>query len=120
MALTRDLVAIGIETRRAELIGDTIADSLTATGATQATAYPIMASINRFTTVAVGTGGRLQTVDLTPQSQIFVKNAGANTLNVYPAVGEEIDGLGLNVPVGVLATTVGTFIKIGTGKWVFK
>lgn len=76
------------------------ATALTATGATSGTALNLSSCFNQVTTVAAGTGVRLpasgaQNATGTP---VVVFNRGANTLNVYPPGGGQIDALGADVP----------------------
>lgn len=93
------------------------ADSLTAqhTAPSQATGTLITTSIARFTTVQ--SNGDAATLPLASGGMYAaVINAGASIMNVYPASGDAINGLGANnafaVPSGAIAeffTTVGGF-----------
>lgn len=66
-------------------------DPVTATGTTAANAYPIVAGMTRFTTVAAGTGAVLPPTTSAPKlqgAQFWIVNAGANYLTVYPSLGD--------------------------------
>ena len=77
------------------------ATGLTATGTTRTDAYAITADQNEFTTVAAGTGCILRANVSGADTTIW--NAGANTLNVYPVTGNQIDALGINNPDTIAA-----------------
>lgn len=72
-------------------------------GAVQAGATPVTACIARFTTVG-GPGYSALLPNAFGGMQITVANAGANSINLFPAVGEQINALGVNtafsIPVG--------------------
>lgn len=74
---------------------------ITATGATQATAYPIGAVRSRFGVVAASTGAVLPTG--APGDEYTVANFGANSLTVYPPLGGTINGGATNAGVAVAA-----------------
>ena len=70
------------------------ASGLSGAGTTQATATVINRQTNQFTTVAASSGAVLPSPE--PGEFIFIANAGANTLNVYPASGHAINALAAN------------------------
>jgi hypothetical protein len=90
-----------------------------ANGAAQITATPIQAWFTRFATVAASTGAIL------PQSlgygqELVVRNAGANSLTVYPPVGGKINGGSVNAGVAIAAAGATRFISDGAnGFWSF-
>lgn len=100
------------------MLGDTQTAGITANGLTQITATAITASINNVGTVtATNNGVILPLVATTPYSWIMIRNSdGADTLNVWPAVGEAMNTL-VNTPVGVAAGTGKVFCKLGSG-WI--
>lgn len=69
----------------------------TATGATQATAVPMTSAITQFATVAANTGGILANLVAGQAQDAY--NDGASPLTVYPPLGGNIDGAGVNVGV---------------------
>lgn len=82
----------------------------TATGATQGTAYQISAVNTKFGTVAASTGAILPPASVTsPGDELTVSNFGANTLNVYPAVGGAIDNGSANAAVTIAANATKIF-----------
>lgn len=77
-----------------------IANDLTATGATQATALEVVLDVNE---VLDGSGGVILK-QLQPPQIMEVFNGTGGNINVYPPIGGEIDALGTNQPY-VLANT---------------
>lgn len=75
----------------------TVGTSLTATGSNQSDALILTNQWNLISTVAAGTGVRLDNASIGVEIVIF--NRGANTLNIYPAVGSQINALGVNNPI---------------------
>ena len=120
-ALTADLVSIGLTSQQAKMLGDTQHNTVTANGNTQGTATALTGSINNVTVVtAANNGVILPLAASTPYSWIMVRNSdgvGADTLNVWPAVGNEMNAL-LNTPVGVVAGAGKVFCKINSTGWV--
>jgi len=83
--------------------------NLTATGASQGTAYAMNSTVfYDFTTVAAGTGALLPHAGYAINN-VQVGNYGANNLFVYPYVGDSINALGVNNPYTVTAGHVGYF-----------
>lgn len=98
------------------------ADNLTAAGTNQATALAVFLRINAVTTVAAGTGVILPTVyasgsPITAGYGVEIINAGANPVNVYPPVGQSINGGSTNAPVTVFMNGSSQFTYRGTGAW---
>jgi hypothetical protein len=75
--------------------------ALTATGTTRSDAYAIATDLAEFTTVASGTGCIMPANN--QGGEIVIWNGGANTLNVYPPSGGQIDALGTNNPDTIAA-----------------
>ena len=92
------------------------AESLTATGTTQATAYTVLAEVNRFSTVASGTGAILDSTKGRGEVQA-VFNDGANALRVYPPVSGEINNLGTNTAILLAPQSAVEFTKITDLIW---
>lgn len=88
------------------------AGALTATGTTQATAYQLTAAANVVTVVAAGSG-----VMLPPSGPARVLNRSANSLLVYPAVGQAIENNGLNAPVLIAPDGAARFDFDGVSTW---
>lgn len=73
---------------------------ISAAGTNQGTATAITGSINFVSTVASGTGVILPAA--IPSATITVINHGLNTLLVYPATGETVEGLAANTGMPLL------------------
>jgi hypothetical protein len=92
------------------------ATAVSAAGSTQGTATALTNMYNVVTTVALGTGVILPT-PLQSGLRYTVVNKGANTLNVYPAVGGTIDALSLNAPFTLAANGSLTIESSSTTQW---
>ena len=94
-----------------------VANALTAhAGGGQTLATAITASTNRFTVVAsVADSALLPTA--TVGASLTVINAASNSLNVFPAVGEQINAAGINGAYAVAAAKVVEFFCANTGQW---
>lgn len=109
MARQQQISALGIPANTASAIVGRVANTLTATGSTQADALALPADINRFTTTASGTGARLPALaangqpGVRPGDEIIVINSGANALAVYPPIGGTINALSANTALSVAA-----------------
>ena len=86
--------------------GGTFGLGLVAAGTTTSLATVMTAVFNEFTTVGSGLGGRLPAITGT---LLMVKNKGANTLNVYPPIGAQIDALGTNTATTIATLGVGGY-----------
>lgn len=88
---------------------------LSAAGSTQGTATAITHQTNEFTTVGSGQGAALPTPE---QGEfIFVANAGANALSVYPASGHSINALAANAAFSVASGKTALFCAATSSKW---
>jgi hypothetical protein len=103
MSLQQRLVQAGLSANQAAAVQGTVAGALVATGATQATALPLGADNNAFATVGAGTGAILPPMN--PGDDVTVYNGGANALLIYPPVGAQIKGLGVNVGYSLAVAT---------------
>ena len=92
-----------------------VSPSLTATGASQGTALALFRSLNNVTTVAASTGVVFPTA--TAGMRIVIRNGGANALNIYPAVGAQINSLGTNIAFSLPLSTVLEFVAFSTTQW---
>lgn len=92
-------------------------DNLTAlAGGGQAGATAITSRLARFTTVASGNDSGILSAAIAGNI-IRVANSSGNSLDVFPAVGEEINGLGVNNPQFLFGGTGVTFRSYTTGIW---
>lgn len=87
---------------------------LTAIGSTSGTALALTKNFNEVTTVNVGTGVRLPTAGANSVTglRVTVWNAGANTLNVYPMSGGQINALGTNIPDTIASGANKTYVAL--------
>ena len=109
MTTKAELMGVGMPGPQANKIGQDVAvTGLTATGTNQATAYVLTSSFSNFTTVAASTGALLPSAHA--KGNYFIMNNGANTLAVYPAVGETINSGSANASVSIPAGKGATFI----------
>lgn len=91
------------------------ASGLSGAGTTQGTATAITNQTNEFTTVAASSGAVLPSPE---QGEfIFVANAGANALNVYPASGHSINALAANAAFSLAAGKNCLFWAATASKW---
>ena len=92
-----------------------VTTGITATGTVQANAYQTITEINIFTTVPSGSGGKL------PVAQagmiIYITNAGANSLAVYPNTGAAIYPGAANAAYTLTANTTHQFIAATATQW---
>lgn len=72
-----------------------------AAGTTQSTATALLHDFNRVSIVASGAGVKLPIGEV--GMELIVDNAGANSLNLYPATGERIDALAVDAPLVIAA-----------------
>lgn len=103
MPLQQRLTIAGLSAINAQAIQGTVANGLTATGASQATALALGADINYVTTAAASTGVILPAMN--PGDSLNVYNKGANALLVYPPTGAVINALGANAGYSVATAT---------------
>jgi hypothetical protein len=93
--------------------------SITATGATAGTARNLTKCFSLVTTVPAGTGVRApspgaQNISGQP---VVVFNQGANTLNVYPPSGGQIDALGVDIPDTIAAGGVARYYPTSNSQY---
>jgi hypothetical protein len=98
------LVGSGVPPLVAKLIGNSVQIGLVAAGNNIATSLPLRAKMNVVATTAASTGVQLPLLEL--GATVIVRNAGANTLAVYPAsTSDKING-----------ATAGAAFNLATGR----
>lgn len=125
MAKKSDIINSGFTNVQAAAIQGGVATGLTAAGSTAATAAPLQAAINVFSTVAASTGVRLGTIALTTINaavhglstlsagdEVTIINQGANALTVYPPSGGKISNGTADASVSIAVNGVGVFLFI--------
>ena len=96
---------------------DSYANGLTAlAGGGQAGAILIAATKNRFTTVAT-TGDSALLPVAAPGLHYYVKNAGANSMNVFPNTGDAINALSANTAFALASGKMALFVSMAKGSW---
>jgi hypothetical protein len=95
-------------------------------GGGQASATPITRTYSRFTTVAT-TGDSAQLPTASPLLEYTIKNAGANSMNVFPnpipnagnwpVTADQINAAGANVAFALAAGKTAIFISMVSGFW---
>lgn len=96
--------------------------TITAAGSTLATATALNSNLNVVTTAGASTGVSLP-ANAHPGEIVFVYNAGANALSVYPATATgTIAGGSAGAAVSLAVTNIKTrnamFICVGTDTWM--
>ena len=96
-----------------------VRDNITAAaGGGQANAVGIVAQISRVATVATTADSiKLPLAGPYIGAELTVINAGANSLNLYPAVGDQINALGANAAFAVAASKTATLTSMGGTQW---
>lgn len=84
-------------------------------GGGQSSALQLTADVNIVTTVA-SLNDSVILPNMTPGRGVVVVNAGANSMNVFPAVGETINALSANTALAVAAGKAATFYCAVAGK----
>jgi hypothetical protein len=98
-----------------QLLAETVAEGLTATGTTQATALALTADINRLTTVGANSGVLLP--PSLPGLTVIVINHGANPVQVYGAGTDTIDDVATATGVAQMVNSVCLYSCTLATKW---
>ncbi len=118
MSIAKLTMQGGLSAGTSLAINGGVANALTATGTTQTDAYAMGVAVNRFTTVAASTGALVPAG--APADEMWVWNAGANALTVYPPSGAQINAAGTNTGVS-LGTNSGFVLKcVSATLWLAK
>jgi hypothetical protein len=104
------------------LLGTPIYDNLAGgPAAAQATALPLLGEMNRVTVAAANASYILKSIRSSEASTIvFLVNDSANSVNIYPAVGENMNGVAnaaFAVPAGQSGICVLVPNKLGGPDW---
>lgn len=98
-------------------------------GGGQANGVLITASVTRFTTVAtLADSATLPATSIAGTEinnnilnglclELEIANAGANSMNIFPAVGEQINALGANAAFALAAGKTAYFTSTNSGQW---
>lgn len=105
------------DTGTAKHLKRSLEDGLTAhSGGGQGSAYAITKDFSRFSTVAAANDSAKLPASVAGYL-LYVLNDGANIMAVYPASGEQIDGLAANTAVSLLPGQLGVFFCRVAGQW---
>jgi hypothetical protein len=95
----------------------TTTDNITAhAGGGQANATPLTTSLNRVTTVASAGDSVVLPASFAGAEITVINAAAANSMNVFPAVGDAINALGANNAFAVAAGKTATFYCATAGQ----
>jgi hypothetical protein len=106
----------GLSNLAVQSICKDVATGLTAAGTNQATATEVTTAKAFFSTVASGTGAKLDRKASAGDEQT-IYNGGANPLTVYPPSGAKINGLATNAGVVIPVKTACRFDCFSTTQW---
>ena len=91
------LVGVGLAPLAASQVAGDAQTGVVAAGTTQATATPVYGDNVHVGTAAASSGVILSgNSSFGPGDTVFVQNAGANAVLIYPPVGTQINALGAN------------------------
>ena len=96
----------------------TTTDNLTATSSgSQATSLLLGSVGNRITTVAVAADSVLMPPSVAGAWMVVINAAAANSMNVFPAVGDAINAVAANGAFAIAANKTVLFYCITAGRW---
>ncbi len=90
--------------------------SITATGSVQGDATTITAEVNIITSATAGSGVRALANPTAPFAQ-FIRNTTTTNVNLWPAVGAQIDAACTNAAVIIVAGGNVTITSVSTTEW---
>ena len=119
MALVKELVSSGLHTSTAAAIGGSLAAGIIArAGGTQALGTPLNAGINVIATCATGADSVLLPASSGVGDELFIRNNGAASANVFPQVGGTINGAAANAALAVANGKTAIFKAISALDWI--
>lgn len=93
-------------------------DSVTATpSGTQGNSYQMKTTVIRVTTVATG-GDSITLAPAKPGKMRVIINGTATSMNVFPGVGDQINGAGANTAAAVAGNKTAILFCLTQGNWV--
>lgn len=116
MAQKGNLMGSGLPAAAANFIVGDVTSAITATGTSQATSTVVLNDVNEFTTTASSTGAIIPP-GLSRGDKLFVYNIGAQTLTVYPPVGETINAIAAGSGFSVATAKTAFFVKVSATRW---
>ena len=112
-------LVLAFRTKVGSNIVQSAANGLVAAGNSQGTATPVTANFSQFTSVAAGNPGCvLPAAANFVGGDILIFNAHAsNTMLVYPALGDQINALGVNSSFSLANGKNAMFACVVAGQW---
>lgn len=106
--------------RASTAVCQSVATGLTAAGTTISDALQLTAVVNNVTTAAASTGVKLfETLNTSTGFMVYVRNGGANAINVFPPNGSgTINGGSAGAAVSVASGAHAVFFKVAANTWV--
>lgn len=118
MSLKKDLVAVGFFANQADAVLGAVETGITAdTGSAQADSYPITKAVSVVSTVGT-IGDSLILPVASAGDELWVRNNGANSADVFPQSGGAINGGSANAALAVAASKTVIFKNIGGANWI--
>lgn len=114
--IARELCSSGLSSLAAFAISGSRSLTVSAAGATQATATALSSAVNVITTCTEAASGVLLPVNDICDS-IIVCNATSANLRVYPPVGGNLNGGTTNVPFTMAPNSAEEFYQVGTANY---
>ncbi len=119
MAFAKELVATGLHTSTASAIGGSLATGITAKASgTQADGTQLAAAVNVIATCATGGDSALLPKGVQAGDEVWVRNNGAASANVYPQVGGAINGGSANAALAVANGKTAIFKAVSDLDWI--
>lgn len=118
MSLKKDLVSVGFFTNQADAIGGGVATGITANvGSSQATGTALTQAVNVVATCAIA-GDALLLPRASAGDELWVRNNGAASADVFPQVGGKINNAAADAAFAVAASKTAVFKCIGGVDWI--
>lgn len=123
MPRVTDLMEVGFNSLQAKHLGAQAEtgnfNNLTATGNnSQVDAYQLIANYNIFTTVGATTNScKLPEAESDPHGNYYILNLGANSLYLFPAVGDSFNDLSANTAIEIPTGTGVILVKQTITSW---
>lgn len=116
MSLATDIVQGGFSAGQAKAIGGQVNATVTAAGSSRTDATLIKATNTICSTVAASTGVILPTAEI--GSDVWIYNAGANALTIYPHTDGTINQLTANSSISLATNTAVLLKRFSTIRWI--
>lgn len=117
MAIAQRIMGSGVAAQAAQNIVGDFDPAITAAGtSSQTAAYDLFAVNNYVSTTASNTGVQLPPCN--PGDEIWVYNAGAQTLSVYGQIGETINNGAANAAHSVATVKGAVYKKLTSTAWM--